>query len=262
MKVNKDKIRFIVDIVDHCNLNCKGCGHFSPLASNSFLDAETFEKDLCRLSELLHGEIHCFELMGGEALLHPQLEEFIKITAKYVSGEKNLCTNGILLAKLPDKIYRLCAETGTTICITMYPIDIDWTEINRKANLYGTMLYKIKSVGEFEKKWFKNPRDKNGHQNVEENFNMCFWKARCIVLERGRLSSCVVPFKAKFFQKYFKSNIFDTTEQNSIDIYKAKNIDEIVEFLNKPMPCCKYCLPNKEVQIEWGISKREISEWI
>ncbi len=262
MKVNKDKIRFIVDIVDHCNLNCIGCGHFSPLAPKSFLDTKTFENDLSRLNELLHGEIHCFELMGGEALLHPHLEEFIKITAKYVSGEKNLCTNGVLLAQLSDKIYKLCAETRTIICITMYPIDIDWAEINRKANIYGTKLYRIRSAGESEKKWFKNPRDKNGNQDIEENFNMCFWKARCIVLERGRLSSCVVPFKAKFFQKYFKLNIFDTTEQNFIDIYKAKNIDEIVEFLNKPMPCCKYCLPNKEDQIEWGVSKREISEWI
>ena len=79
MEVNKKQIRFIVDIVDHCNLNCKGCGHFSPLASKSFLDLETFENDLRRLNELLNGEIYCFELMGGEALLHPQLEKFIEI---------------------------------------------------------------------------------------------------------------------------------------------------------------------------------------
>ena len=57
MIVSKDKIRFIVDIVDHCNLNCKGCGHFSPLAPKSFLDIETFETDLRRLNVLLNGEI-------------------------------------------------------------------------------------------------------------------------------------------------------------------------------------------------------------
>lgn len=50
MEVNKKQIRFIVDIVVHCNLNCKGCGHFSPLASESFLDLETFENDLRRLN--------------------------------------------------------------------------------------------------------------------------------------------------------------------------------------------------------------------
>ena len=262
MEVDKNRIRFIVDIVDHCTLNCKGCGHFSPLASKYFLDIKTFENDLCRLNELLRGKIFCLEIMGGEALLHPQLEDFIKITAKYVQGEKNLCTNGILLANLSDKIYKLCAETNTTICITMYPIDLDWSEIYRKANLYGTKLYKIKSIGDSKKKWFKNPKDRNGLQNVEENFNSCFWKARCVVLEKGRLSSCVVPFKAKFFQKYFKSAIFDTTERNSIDIYKAQNIDEIVDFLNRPIPCCKYCFPNKEKQVMWEVSKREINEWI
>lgn len=262
MIILKDKIRFIVDIVDHCNLNCKCCGHFSPLASKSFLNIKTFENDLRRLNELLSGRIHCLELMGGEALLHPQLDEFIKITAKYVSGEKNLCTNGILLSKLPESIYKLCTDTNTTICITIYPIDIDWNEINRKANLYGTRLYHIKSSEESTKNWFKNSRDLSGSQNIEENFNKCFWKARCIVLERGRLASCVVPFKAKFFQKFFQSKVFDTTEHNSIDIYKAKSIDEIVDFLNRPIPCCRYCLPNQEEKIQWGVSKREISEWI
>ena len=250
MIVSKDKIRFIVDIVDHCNLNCKGCGHFSPLAPKSFLDIETFETDLRRLNVLLNGEIFCLELMGGEALLHPQLEDFLRITAKYVSGEKNLCTNGVLLSTLPNRIYQLCAQTGITICVTMYPIDIDWVEIYRKADLFGTKIFQIKSAGEEEKKWYKNPKDMNGNQNAEDNFMHCFWKARCIVLEQGRVSSCVVPFKAKFFQKYFKSNAFDTTEQNSIDIYKANDIDEIVEFLNKPIPCCRYCLPNKEEQIQ------------
>lgn len=262
MNVDKNLIRFIVDIVDHCNLNCKGCGHFSPLASESFLDIETFENDLRRLNKLLNGKIYCFELMGWKALLHTQLEDFIIITAKYVYGEKPLFTNGILLPRLSDRIYQLCAETGTTICVTMYPIDIDWNEINRKANLYGTKLYQIKSAGESEKKWFKNPRDLNGNQDPIGNFNSFLGKARCIVLERGRVSSCVVPYKAKFFQRYFKSGAFDTTDKNSIDIYKANNIDEIGDFLNKPIPCCKYCLPNKEEQIQWGVSKKDMSEWI
>lgn len=262
MLVNKNRMRFIVDIVDHCNLNCKGCGHFSPLAPKSFLDIETFKRDLYRLNVLLNGKIHCLELMGGESLLHPQLEDFLRITAQYVSGDKNLCTNGVLLSQLPDRIYQLCAQIGITICVTMYPIDIDWEEIYRKADLFGTKLYQIRTTGESVKKWFKNPKDVKGNQIAEENFKRCFWKARCIVLERGRVSSCVVPLKAKFFQKHFKSNIFDTTDKNSIDIYKAENIDEIVDFLNKPIPCCRFCLPNKVEEIQWGISKKDIREWI
>lgn len=82
------------------------------------------------------------------------------------------------------------------------------------------------------------------------------------MLERGRLSSCVVPFKAKYFQEYFKSDVFDTTDDNSIDIYKAESIDEIVAFLNNPIPCCRYCLPNREERIEWGVSRKDYLEWI
>lgn len=262
MNVIRDKIRFIVDIVDHCNLNCRSCGHFSPLAPTSFLDIKTFENDLCRLYELLNGEIHCLELMGGEALLHPYLYDLIKITAKYVTGDKNLCTNGILLPKMPEHFYELCAETNTTICVTMYPISIDWNKVAEKAIQYGTKFFYIRSSGKASKDWFKNPRDMSGSQNIEDNFAHCFWKARCVVLEHGRLASCVVPFKAKFFQKYFQLDVFDTSDRNSIDIYKARSIDEIVDFLNKPIPCCRYCFPNKEEKIQWGISNREISEWI
>ena len=127
--------------------------------------------------------------------------------------------------------------------------------------MFGTKLYLIKSQGEENKNWFKNRRDLSGSQDVKENFNNCFWKARCIVLENGRLSSCVVPFKAKYFQQYYKSDAFDTSDKNSIDIFKAKDIEEIVEFLNRPIPCCRYCLPNQEEKIPWGVSKRDISEW-
>ena len=183
------------------------------------------------------------------------------LTAKYVTGEKYLCTNGVLLSSMPDEFYQLCAETDTIISITMYPIDLNWDEINRKVKLFGTKLYSIKSQGEENKNWFKNRRDLSGSQDVEENFKNCFWKARCIVLENGRLSSCVVPFKAKYFQQYYKSDAFDTSNNNSIDIFKAKDIEEIVEFLNCPIPCCRYCLPNQEEKIPWGVSKRDISEW-
>ena len=32
-------------ITDHCNLNCAGCSHFSPLAKPWFVDPDTFEEE-------------------------------------------------------------------------------------------------------------------------------------------------------------------------------------------------------------------------
>ncbi len=45
-------------LVDHCNLNCKGCSHFSPLSSPNFADYNQFTKDLTRLSELFKALVH------------------------------------------------------------------------------------------------------------------------------------------------------------------------------------------------------------
>ena len=98
---------------------------------------------------------------------------------------------------------------------------------------------------------------------LKSNFNSLFLEVKMHCL-RTRKSFLRASFHSRqnSSRNYFKSNVFDTTEQNSIDIYKAKDIDEIVEFLNKPIPCCRYCLPNKEEQIQWGVSKKDISEWI
>ena len=44
--VQKNKIlkstglMFEVHLVDHCNLNCKGCSHFSPVSEKKFVDVE------------------------------------------------------------------------------------------------------------------------------------------------------------------------------------------------------------------------------
>ena len=37
MKEKRELLRFNVDIVNHCNLNCISCGHFSPLAKKELI---------------------------------------------------------------------------------------------------------------------------------------------------------------------------------------------------------------------------------
>lgn len=51
----RKKIKFEVHITEHCNLNCKYCFHFSPLAKEEYLTLEEYERDLARLSELFGG---------------------------------------------------------------------------------------------------------------------------------------------------------------------------------------------------------------
>ena len=58
------------ELVGNCNLNCKGCNHFSPIAEKGELDCDAFRKDINQLYKVLGDCIHSINLLGGEPLMH------------------------------------------------------------------------------------------------------------------------------------------------------------------------------------------------
>lgn len=51
-------------------------------------------------------------------------------------------------------------------------------------------------------------------------------------------------------------------ENDGLNIHKKLNQEEITEYFEKPIPFCKYCnMSEREENKEWGISKKEITEW-
>jgi hypothetical protein len=46
----RKRLRFNIPTADHCNLNCKCCNVFSPIAEKTFLDVQTASLDLRKLS--------------------------------------------------------------------------------------------------------------------------------------------------------------------------------------------------------------------
>ena len=100
---------FNVNLVEHCNLNCKYCDHFAPLAEEKYTDIKSLEKDLKRMSSLLN--INSVGLMGGEPLLHPNLVEILKMSRAVLKNTKlTIFTNGILLPKMDDLFWQTCFE--------------------------------------------------------------------------------------------------------------------------------------------------------
>ena len=86
--------------MDHCNLNCKCCNHFSPIATPFFLKLEDFEKDMARIAVLTEGNIGRIWLIGGEPLLHPDIVAFLYSARKFFPDTHiTLDTNGTLLLK-------------------------------------------------------------------------------------------------------------------------------------------------------------------
>ena len=257
----KKRLRFETDVVGHCNLNCKCCYHFSPLVKEDFVNLENFEKDFSRLSDLAGRNNDNIDIMGGEPLLHPQIIKLIEIARKYFDGPVNIVTNGILLEKMAGDFWEACRKNNIKIIVTAYPVKLNYKLIKKIAK---TNNVKIKFRLQFSNKhtWCRLPRDLNGNQNITENIKYCVVANFCIFLKDGKLSTCCLPLLAGRFNDYFNTSM-NVSPGDFIDIYKANNIKEIYEFLSKPIPFCRFCrVKDWEIGIEWGTSKKEISEWV
>jgi len=253
-----------VHITEHCNLNCKGCNHFSSLAREEYLEPADYEKDIARLSQLTKS-FFAIKLLGGEPLLHPKVTDFFDITRKYYPKTPvQITTNGILLTKQPEQFWQSCRKNNIMISISQYPIVLDRKAIKNIAKKYQV---KIENNGTTsEDRMCKIPLDLTGGgagQNMYSSFKNCIisWGC-CVTLRESRLYTCCIVAHIKFFNQYFNQEL-KVSENDYLDINKINSKNEIIDFLEKPFPFCRYC-KTKEIQFgqKWSVSKKEMSEWI
>lgn len=252
-----------VHLVDHCNLRCCGCDHFAPLAEKRFEDITVFENDIKRFAELSDAKLGILKLMGGEPLLHPQLIDFMRISRQYLSETRiEIVTNAILLNLQKEDFWLACNKYNIVIVPTKYPLKTNYKKAEQTATKYGVKLEYYGNTNEVLKTSYHIPLDIEGKQDPANNFINCFHANNCVFLKQGKLYTCTVAPNICHFNNFFDKNI-PLSEKDGIDIHKAQNIDELLAFLAKPIPFCKYCNVNgRTFGHEWGISKKEIEEWI
>ena len=252
----------VIHLVDECNLRCWGCDHFAPLAKGGYLESKDFEKDIKRLSELSGGQLGRLGLMGGEPLLHPGVSGFLSIARKYFPDTViQLVTNGLLLGKQDDAFWETCRENGIHIVNTFYPVNIDREKIIKKALRHNVRFSYYGNTGYAAKTSYHLPLEIKGGQNSSVNFAYCFHANNCVMLKNGKIFPCTVAPNIEHFNKYFGTEI-PLTERDGIDIHKAEDIRQILEFISKPIPFCKYCnIKKRSFNHPWKISGKDISEW-
>jgi MoaA/NifB/PqqE/SkfB family radical SAM enzyme len=250
-----------VHVADHCNLNCKGCDHFSPIADENYLDIDNFKRDCERIAVLTKNRVALIKLLGGEPLLHPHIIDILDITRTYFKNSHIIIlTNGVLLLKQSKEFWESCKKNNIGINISSYPIIIDRASIEHLAKTHNVVL---EYVGGQVKEMWRIPFDINGKQDIDFNIKKCFRFNKCIFLQDGKLYTCPMIPCIKHFNKYFNKNL-EVTERDYIDIYKARSIREILKFLCKPVPFCRYCNFKEAITggIKWSFSKKDISEWV
>lgn len=253
--------RLTIHLTEHCNLNCQCCDNFSPIADESYTSIEKLEKDYVQLEKIGGYNIGKIELSGGEALLHPQVCDFIALTRKYFQDTKiELVTNGILLVDMSNEFWKTCAQYNVEIVITKYPIKLNVPFIEKKSQEFGVLWRWYEDI-ELKTSFFA-PFSITGGGCAVRNFVNCFHANSCVYLRDGRIYTCSIAANVHHFNKYFGEHLPDTQE-NSISIYRVSNMKEILEFISRPIPLCQYCnVDGRQFNLPWGISEQKKREWV
>jgi len=247
----------------HCNLNCKCCTAFSPIAEEGFLNIEIYQKDMEKLAKLTGNKLSSFYVTGGEPLLHPQISEIFDIARDFFPETMiSFMTNGLLLLKMPEAFWVNCQKNDVFITLSKYPIDLNIPKIKGKAKEYKVKFDYVGGNDVPVKSMWKYPLDLDGKQSIKTSYNICSQINRCITTKDGIIYPCNTIAGIEHFNKYFNTNL-EVTSGDILKLHEVENINEIFDFLHTPKPFCRYCKRKDLVLgIQYGASKKEITEWV
>lgn len=253
---------FEFHLVEHCNLKCTGCTHFSSIAEEEFADIDEFRKDINRLSELTNGITRFINLLGGEPLLHPQIYDFLDIARKaFPNATIRVVTNGIRLLDMKPLFWEKCRINNVIIGLTKYPIEIDYDKrINKiQAEEVGYECFS----GDYQQRdeMWRLCLDETGSSRPLENFIRCPRANACIFVKHGKVFNCATMANIEHFNKCFGTNL-KICEADFADIYKCQTIDELFSKLCNPKPFCRFCyLDGREYGVPWNKTNISRCEW-
>lgn len=239
MEIPLKKLQFEVHVADHCNLNCKCCNHMAPLANENYVDIQKLEESYKRLSMLSRGGVDHIHLLGGEPLLNPEISRIVRMTREYFPiGSINIITNGLLLSRMDDNFWYSLNKYKVRILYTEYPIQLNYQKIVHEIRDKHVEIQSIGSITDFQ----CVPKTHISDRSKEYNFRHCHEGGNnCIQLRDGKLYPCAPAAYIEFLNTKLKTEKFESSPQDGVDIYEVNTLEELMEKLSNPVPFCKYC---------------------
>lgn len=237
----------------HCNLNCKGCSHYSNLVKEPrFGNLETYKKDIARLHELV-GNVTSIRLMGGEPFLNDKLEDFIIATRKmFPISDLRLVSNGLLIPNLDGHIFEVIRDNNVCLDISQYP---------PTSKLLDKILEKIKPynvrycIGDYVDTFHANSNGSRQNDKSVE-WKMCDSNT-CHFLSEGCIAVCPAPIVTREMSDVidFKGEIH---QNDIVDLYDTNLTGEkLVKLMGAPIEFCKYCNKESNTRFKWQGGYRE-----
>ena len=187
-------------IADHCNMNCKACGHHSSLVTKPvFPDIKKFTCDFEQFHKFID-DITIIRIMGGEPLLNPEVNEYIKLTRRlYPLADLQVVTNAILLLKMPEEFFDTLQSNNVSLDISLYP-----PMLSKAASIVQFLQEKqIRFHMSQPIKKFQSMFSITKNNQALDSFLNCGY---CATIYGGKTAVCTAPFTIKYFNRYFGKN--------------------------------------------------------
>ena len=223
-------------IVDHCNLTCAECCSLSPLLPAWFAHPESIAADLKIAAQVLKPRM--FKLVGGEPLLHPELERIMAYAKESgIAPTISVTTNGLKLGDMAESFW----QAVDALTISLYP----------KPGLPAKLIAHIeKQAARFNVRlnWKKqdnftvmNRTQPNSNATeVQGIYHDCWIRERCHMIRDSMFYTCTRP---AHFHTLHKGTI--DFKADGLPLHEGpKMLDALLAYLQreKPLEACRHCL--------------------
>lgn len=183
-----------VNVVYGCNLKCQYCTHYS----REIKGMESVDT-LREWFDLWKNRVHprLLRILGGEPLLHPNLPDIIRLAKEsWPDSDIEVITNGLLLRKASDEVFKAMAETGIRFSISMHYGDRRYFEIV-EAGLVRVIQHSVRFISyNSHRHWGKPYRlSLDGKplpfaSDPDEAWEKCPHHHKCATLYDGKIYHC------------------------------------------------------------------------
>lgn len=227
-------------VIDCCNLSCRGCTHFSPIFAYHIPNVNDRLRDIEKL-KMLFSHIAVFNILGGEPLLNPQLNQYIcKIRELLPKTHIVLVTNGLLIPRIEEELLACIRENQVLVSISEYePTHKIIDQITERLEAFG-ITYRLRSFDAKQK--FNKPLSLSANSIHKRK---CISDG-CVNLYEGKISRCPTLMYINHFNEVFHTDLPDV---GIIDLYSVHDGNELLDMLQQKVPLCRHCIEN---EMPWG----------